>query len=110
METTGYLHPLRRPAPFAARRRSHPEPCGIEARTLRRVARPPSPATPIGLAPGAPSDAAGQDARKYQSTNIVVRRLLDRWLHRLAGLVPDDPGLVLDIGVGEGFALERIVD
>ena len=34
---------------------------------------------PIGLAPGAPAEAAGQDAAKYGSSNPVVRRLLDRW-------------------------------
>lgn len=69
-----------------------------------------STATPIGLAPGAPLDAAGQDARKYHSTNPVVSRLLDRWLRHLVALVPDDPGRVVDVGVGEGYALERILD
>ncbi len=83
---------------------------GRAARTLPGVTGPTSTATPIGLAPGAPSDAAGQDARKYQSGNPVVVRLLDRWLHHLVGLVPDEPGFVLDVGVGEGYALERIID
>ncbi len=36
-------------------------------------------------------------------------RLLDRWLHHLVDLVPGDPGCVLDVGVGEGFALGRIL-
>jgi len=79
------------------------------ARTLRRVTQRSSTATPIGLAPGAPSDAAGQDARKYHSGNPVVARLLDRWLRHLVTLVPEDPGLVVDVGVGEGYALERIL-
>jgi SAM-dependent methyltransferase len=40
----------------------------------------------------------------------VVARLLDRWLRHLVTLVPQDPGLVVDVGVGEGYALERILD
>jgi SAM-dependent methyltransferase/uncharacterized membrane protein YbhN (UPF0104 family) len=66
---------------------------------------------PIGLAPGAPEQAAGQDARKYATGNPVVQRLIGRWATRLraeiAALAP--PGTVLaDIGVGEGLALARI--
>ena len=63
---------------------------------------------PIGLAPGAPVDATGQDARKYAATNPVVRHLIARWLRVLADAVGPEPGTVLDVGVGEGLALERL--
>jgi SAM-dependent methyltransferase len=68
----------------------------------------PSP-TPIGLAPGVPLEAAGQDAAKYGSTNPVVRRLLDRWTGRLKGVIGPIGGTVVDIGIGEGLCLERIL-
>ena len=42
-----------------------------------------APGRPIGLAPGAPEEAAGQDAKKYATTNPVVQRLLARWMGRL---------------------------
>ena len=66
---------------------------------------------PLGLAPGAPEQAAGQDAKKYTTGNPVVQRLIGRWATQLrseiAALAP--PGTTLaDIGVGEGLALERI--
>jgi SAM-dependent methyltransferase len=64
---------------------------------------------PIGLAPGVPRDAAGQDAAKYGSTNPVVRRLLDRWTGRLRAVIGPVTGTVLDIGVGEGLCLARVV-
>jgi SAM-dependent methyltransferase len=64
---------------------------------------------PIGLAPGAPAEAAGQDAAKYGSTNPVVRRLLDRWSDRLRGVVGPLPARVVDVGVGEGLCLERLL-
>ena len=35
-----------------------------------------APTRPIGLAPGAPPEAAGQDAAKYGTSNPVVLRLL----------------------------------
>jgi SAM-dependent methyltransferase len=67
---------------------------------------------PLGLAPGAPEQAAGQDARKYSTGNPVVQRLIARWATKLqaeiAALAP--PGSTLaDIGVGEGLALARIL-
>ena len=66
---------------------------------------------PLGLAPRAPEQAAGQDARKYSTSNPVVQRLIARWANRLrreiAVLAP--PGSTLaDIGIGEGLALARI--
>jgi SAM-dependent methyltransferase len=72
------------------------------------VDQPPA-RTPIGLAPGVPREAAGQDAAKYGSTNPVVRRLLDRWTGRLREVVGPMTGTVVDIGVGEGLCLERLV-
>lgn len=66
---------------------------------------------PIGLAPGAPEEAAGQDAKKYASTNPVVSRLLDRWMGRLRatiGPIAAD-AVVVDVGVGEGLCLERFL-
>lgn len=67
------------------------------------------PPRPIGLAPGAPEEAAGQDAAKYGSANPVVRRLLDRWSARLRDVVGPIEGTVLDVGVGEGLCLERLL-
>lgn len=64
---------------------------------------------PIGLAPGAPAEAAGQDAAKYGSSNPVVRRLLDRWSGRLRSVVGPLTGTVVDVGVGEGLCLERLL-
>lgn len=67
--------------------------------------------TPIGLAPGAPAEAAGQDAKKYSSTNPVVARLLTRWTGILRSTIgtigPDE--VVVDVGVGEGLSLERFL-
>jgi hypothetical protein len=62
---------------------------------------------PIGLAPGASLDAAGQDERKYSTSNPVVLRLIRRWLSRLRTLTGEARDLVLDVGVGEGLALEQ---
>jgi SAM-dependent methyltransferase len=64
--------------------------------------------TPIGLAPGADLDAAGQDARKYHSRNPVVRRLLERWMERVRSETGTGVTRLLDVGVGEGFALRRL--
>lgn len=64
---------------------------------------------PIGLAPGAPVEAAGQDAKKYATTNPVVQRLLARWMGRLTGVIGTVEGTVIDVGVGEGLALERML-
>jgi len=63
----------------------------------------------IGLAPGVPQEAAGQDAAKYGSTNPIVRGLLDRWTSRLHTVLGPLSGTVVDIGVGEGLCLERIL-
>lgn len=70
---------------------------------------PPAAPAPIGLAPGVPREAAGQDAAKYGSANPVVTRLLDRWMTRLRGVVGPVTGTVVDVGVGEGLCLERVL-
>jgi SAM-dependent methyltransferase len=69
-----------------------------------------APGRPIGLAPGAPAEAAGQDAAKYASTNPVVRGLLDRWSGRLRGVVGPVSGTIVDVGIGEGLCLERVLE
>ncbi len=69
----------------------------------------PERGRPIGLAPGAPLEAAGQDAAKYGSSNPVVRGLLDRWSGRLRGVVGTVSGTIVDVGVGEGLCLERVL-
>ena len=65
--------------------------------------------TPIGLAPGAPEEAAGQDAAKYGTTNPVVQRLLGRWMDEIHDILGDVAGVVVDVGVGEALALERMI-
>lgn len=62
----------------------------------------------IGLAPGLDDDAAGQDAAKYGTSNPVVQKLLARWMGTLQDVLGDTSGTVVDIGIGEGFALERM--
>ena len=65
---------------------------------------------PIGLAPGAELDAAGQDAKKYGTRNPVVRFLITRWLGRIRSLLRGrDYSTLADIGVGEGLALRRVL-
>jgi hypothetical protein len=68
-----------------------------------------APPAPIGLAPGVPREAAGQDAAKYGSTNPIVSRLLDRWMGRLREVIGPVRGTVVDVGVGEGLCLERVL-
>ena len=62
----------------------------------------------IGLPPGSTTEAAGQDAKKYGSTNPVVVRLLDHWFGCLRHAVAGGGDVVLDVGIGEGFAFERL--
>jgi hypothetical protein len=63
---------------------------------------------PIGLAPGASEDAAGQDAKKYATSNPVVLRLIARWLTTLRAQIGTVDGVVVDVGIGEGLAAERL--
>lgn len=62
----------------------------------------------IGLAPGLDDAAAGQDAAKYGTSNPVVQKLLARWMGTLQGVLGEPTGTIVDIGIGEGFALERM--
>ena len=62
----------------------------------------------IGLADGLPKDAAGQDAAKYGTSNPVVLKLLAGWMGKLQGVLGQPEGTVVDVGVGEGYALERM--
>jgi len=63
----------------------------------------------IGLAPGAPVHAPGQDARKYSTGNPVVRWLIARWLRTVRVAVGRPDGGLLDVGVGEGLALAHFL-
>jgi SAM-dependent methyltransferase len=65
-------------------------------------------AHPIGLAPGASSSAAGQDAKKYGSTNPIIVRLLEHWMRCLRRAADAGGEVVLDVGIGEGFAFARL--
>jgi len=72
--------------------------------TAPETSRPKS----IGLAPGLDDAAAGQDAAKYGTSNPVVQKLLARWMDTMHTVLGDTSGVVVDIGIGEGFALERM--
>lgn len=72
--------------------------------------RPGSAPQAIGLPPGIALDAAGQDAAKYGTSNPVVQKLLARWMGRLRAVLDSPTGTIVDVGVGEGFALERMID
>lgn len=66
----------------------------------------------IGLAPGAPEAAAGQDAKKYSTSNPIVLRLFNSWAKNLTvalNLEATKPAVMVDVGVGEGLALERVI-
>jgi SAM-dependent methyltransferase len=63
----------------------------------------------LGLPPGVALEATGQDEKKYSTTNPVVRRLIARWLDVVRDAIGSDPGLVVDVGTGEGFAVERTI-
>ena len=64
---------------------------------------------PIGLAPNAPNEAAGEDAKKYSTRNPVVQLLISRWLRVVRLAVSQPQGILVDVGVGEGLALRRIL-
>jgi hypothetical protein len=62
----------------------------------------------VGLAPRARLAAAGQDIAKYSTTNPLVRLLLERLLRSVRASLVHTTGVVVDVGVGEGLALERV--
>ncbi len=64
--------------------------------------------SPIGLPPGAAEQTAGEDEAKYGSGNAVVRALLDRWLRDLRRAVGSPGGIAIDVGIGEGLAMEAL--
>ncbi len=63
---------------------------------------------PIGLPPGAVVHAAGEDEAKYTSHNPVVRKLIDRLLGKLRSVAGSTNGTWVDVGIGEGLALEAM--
>jgi SAM-dependent methyltransferase len=63
---------------------------------------------PIGLPSGAALQAAGEDEAKYSSRNMVVSRLLARMLGSLRVAAGSTDGTWVDVGVGEGLALEAM--
>ena len=63
----------------------------------------------LGLPPGVPEEATGQDEKKYSTTNPVVLRLINRWLAVVRDAIGPAPELIVDVGTGEGFATERTV-
>ena len=81
----GVARPARRahgqPAPAPQPRRHAPRATSGD-RALERT-------EPIGLAPGAPEAAAGQDAAKYGTSNPVVQKLLARWMGTLHEVLGD---------------------
>src|SRR5207244_2971167 len=64
---------------------------------------------PIGLAPNAPTEALGQDAKKYSTRNPIVRGLISRWLRIVRTAVAQPRGILVDVGVGEGLSLKRVL-
>jgi SAM-dependent methyltransferase len=63
----------------------------------------------LGLAPGVPEHATGQDEKKYNTTNPVVLRLINRWLDAVRDAIGAPPEFVVDVGTGEGFAAQRTI-
>jgi SAM-dependent methyltransferase len=63
---------------------------------------------PIGLPPGASLETAGEDEAKYSSHNVVVRKLIGRLLDQLRVAAGSTQGTWVDVGIGEGLALEAM--
>jgi SAM-dependent methyltransferase len=83
----------------------------------RDAARDVAERRALGLAPGASLEAAGQDARKYATSNPVVQRLIARWLTAVSGELRAAKAragsaqtMHVDVGIGEGLAIARLVD
>lgn len=66
--------------------------------------------TTIGLGRGFDPHAHGQDERKYAAANPVVRRLIDRLCSRVAVTIQSATGPILDVGTGEGLAIQRVTE
>lgn len=64
--------------------------------------------TTIGLGQGFDPDAQGQDERKYAASNPVVQRLINRLCAAVADALDETVGPILDVGTGEGLAIQRI--
>jgi 2-polyprenyl-3-methyl-5-hydroxy-6-metoxy-1,4-benzoquinol methylase len=62
----------------------------------------------IGLPPDAEALAAGEDEAKYSSRNIVVRLLIARLVRQLRVFAGSTAGTWIDVGIGEGLALEAM--
>jgi len=62
----------------------------------------------IGLPPGASLATAGEDEAKYDSSNVVVKKLIARLLHQLRLEVGPTAGIWVDVGIGEGLAAEAM--
>jgi SAM-dependent methyltransferase len=63
---------------------------------------------PIGLPSGASLVAAGEDEAKYSSNNPIVKRLIGRMLRRLREATGTTDDSWVDVGIGEGLALEAM--
>ena len=63
---------------------------------------------PIGLPSGAALLTAGEDEAKYSSHNPVVRKLIARMLRELRGATGSTSDTWVDVGIGEGLALEAM--
>jgi hypothetical protein len=62
----------------------------------------------IGLPPGALVATAGEDEAKYNSGNVVVKKLIARLLQQLRLEVGSTSGIWVDVGIGEGLAAEAM--
>lgn len=63
----------------------------------------------LGLGAGFDASALGQDERKYNTTNPVVRRLIARLCDTVTDRLSTTSGTIADIGSGEGLALRRVL-
>jgi SAM-dependent methyltransferase len=62
----------------------------------------------LGQPPGVPDVTVGEDEAKYNSHNVVVRWLIARLMRELRGAAGSTDGIWVDVGIGEGFALEAL--
>jgi SAM-dependent methyltransferase len=62
----------------------------------------------LGQPPGVADVSVGEDEAKYNSHNAVVRWLIARLLREVRGAAGSTDGLWVDVGIGEGFAMEAL--